>query len=102
MERYSIRSLPVRTHCGMIDGSAPVVNSLQIGHSRSPKYWSVTGAVGEPRALPLWGMPLSRPAIARVTEVCSVFDLGTPDLEPPLVTIRTTTIATTTTDTKMP
>ena len=36
--RYSIFSLPVRTHFWMIDGSAPSVNSLQIGHSRSPKY----------------------------------------------------------------
>ena len=59
-ERYSILQLAVLTHCCMIDGSAPSVNSLQIGHSRSPKYWSVTGAFGLPSVLPLWGMPPSR------------------------------------------
>ncbi len=38
-------------------GSAPSVNFWQIGHSRSPKYWIVTGAVGEPMTLPFWGIP---------------------------------------------
>ena len=56
-ERYSIFSLPVRTYFWMTDGSAPSVNSLQIGHSRSPKYCSVTGAFGSPSTLPFWGMP---------------------------------------------
>ena len=35
------------------------MNSLQIGHSRSPKYSSVTGAFGLPSTLPLCGMPAS-------------------------------------------
>ena len=57
IEWYSIFSLPVRTYFWMTDGSAPSVNSLQIGHSRSPKYCSVTGAFGSPSVLPCWGMP---------------------------------------------
>src|ERR1700682_3464532 len=57
---YSIFSLPGRTYPLISDGSGPSENDLQIGHSRSPKYWSVTGALGEPRVTPFCGMPLSR------------------------------------------
>ena len=57
-EWYSILSLPVRTYLGISVGSTLSVNSLQIGHSRSPKYFNVTGALGSPSVLPLWGMPL--------------------------------------------
>ncbi len=94
-ERYSIFSLPVRTHFGMTVGSEPSVNFAQIGHSRSPKYWSVTGAVGLPRTLPFWGMPFSRLATSAVTVFFTVL-LMTLLLPPPLVAIRITTTATTT------
>src|ERR1700683_349360 len=98
-ERYSIRSLPVRTHLGMTVGGEPSVNSLQIGHSRSPKYSSVTGAVGEPSTLALWGMPPMRLLTAVVVDVISDLLLASPDLDLPPVAISTMTITTTTTAT---
>ena len=61
------------TYFSISEGSAPSVNSLQIGHSRSPKYWSVTGALGSPSVLPLWGMPVDQ---CRRLRACVAFSVA--------------------------
>src|ERR1700722_6312102 len=100
-ERYSIFSLSVRTHFWITVGSAPSVNFWQIGHSRSPKYFSVSGAVGLPSVFPLWGMLPSRVLTCFVTEVCSCL-VRLLLLFPPPLAIRITTTATTTIATTIP
>src|ERR1700683_2718582 len=80
-ERYSIRSLPVRTHLGMTVGREPGVTSLQLGPSGSPKCSGVTAGVGEPSTLALWGMPPMRLLTAVVVDVISDLLLASPALD---------------------
>src|ERR1700735_206921 len=72
IEWYSILALPVRTYFLMIVGSALSVNCLQNGHSMSPKYLIVTGALGLPSVIVLCGMPCS----SEITSVWAVFAAG--------------------------
>src|ERR1035441_164885 len=104
--RYSILSLPVRTHFCSSVGRAPSVKSLQIGHSRSPKYCSVTGAVDAPIVSPAWAMPPTAAStfLTRVGALLpgTILPPPPPPLPPPPAAIRTITIATTTTPTTTP
>src|ERR1700735_5902256 len=72
IEWYSILTLPVRTYFLITVGRALMVNCLQNGHSRSPKYCSVIGALGLPRVIVCWGMPCS----SETTSVWAVLAAG--------------------------
>ena len=89
--RNSILASPARTFESITSGTISSEKPLQTGHWRSPNSNSVTFAFGSPRTMPFCGMPCSwfftKPTSSRL-------------VSPPLVlfaliTIRTSTTATT-------
>src|SRR5438876_11604792 len=55
--RASILSFPARTNSGTMLGRTLLSNARQPGHCRSMYSTIVSGAFGEPRTNPFWGMP---------------------------------------------
>src|SRR5439155_17901460 len=65
MPRKTSFTSPERTYSDTSAGSVSRANAPQYGHCRSAYSTSVSGACGEPRTLPRWGMPAKSVGCAR-------------------------------------